>query len=216
MKLPIGSVRIQTASLVGLFLGVALVCMDSSAGRRVIGAEEIVDNSDSSKTYIYPRILGEAERFGIRQGIPGACRLFGMEGYLKDYVVWSSDLKKGVPVADDGTLGDVETAHYVESMTCTSSKVHWPKITLKSISENADGSVTVRLPRIHYGPENFLVLSGHVGVCRLLGYDETVGHSREWSTQATAGVSLAADGQIYEKSRGTYLTALGCRSGSQK
>ena len=212
MKLPIKSGRIQAA----LALGMALHCTDAFAGKPVIGAEQIVENLDSSKTFIHPRILDEAERLGIRQGVPGACRLFGMEGYLKGYVVWSADLRNGVRVGDDGTLGDVEIAPYIESMTCTSEKAHRPRITVKSIDENADGSVTVSLPQIHHGPEQFRVLSGHTGVCQLLGYEEAAEHSREWSTETIAGVSLAADGQVYEKASGTYLTVLGCRHRPQE
>ena len=211
MSHPLRSARIRAA----LFIGVALSCTDASAEESVIGADQIVDHLDSSKTFIRPRILAKAERLGIRQGIPGACRLFGMEGYLKDYVVWSADLKSAVEVSDGGAVGDVITAHYVEAMTCTSERAYVPKLTVKSIDENLDGSVTVRLPQIHNGPRRFPVVSGHVGVCSLLGYDAAVEYSREWSTRTGEGVSLALDGQIYEKASGTHLTALGCRNRPQ-
>lgn len=210
MSVPLDTARIQAA----LFIGVLLLCTDACAGKRVIDADQIVVNMDSSKTFIRPRILGEAGRLGIRQGIPGACRLFGMEGYLKDYVVWSADLKNAVPVSDDGTIGDVEAAHYVESMTCTSRQAYFPKITVESIEKNGDGSVTVRLPQIHHGTGQFPVLSGHTAVCRMLGYDKAVKYSLEWSSQRVAGVNLALDGRIYEKASGTYLTALGCKNGA--
>lgn len=190
----------------------ALLCTDACAGRPVIDADQIVVNLDSSKTFIRPRIQGKAERFGIRQGIPGACRLFGMEGYLKDYVVWSADLTNAVPVSDDGTIGEVETAHYVESMTCTSRRAYLPKITVESTEKNTDGSVTVGHPQIHHGAGHFPVLSGHTAVCRMLGYDEAVKYSLEWSSERVTGVNLALDGQIYEKASGTYLTRLGCKN----
>ena len=193
-------------------MAVALSCADASAGEATIGADQVVDHLDSSKTFIHPRILAKAGRLGIRQGIPGACRLFGMEGYLKDYVLWSADLKNSVQVSDDGAVGDVITAHYLESITCTSEHAYMPKLTAKSIDENLDGSVTVRRPQIHSGPGRFPVVSGHVGVCRLLGYNTAVEYSRKWSIRTEEGVSLALDGQIYEKASGTYLTALECRN----
>lgn len=195
---------------IAILVGVTLVC--AAASRPVIQADEILDNPDASKTFIHPRILGESEPVGIGQGIPGACRLFGMEGYLKDYVVWSSDLRDAVPVSDDGHLGEVRYGSYVEEMTCTSGKAYLPKITAESRIKNSDGSVTIRLPQIHHGPRRFPILSGHAGACRLLGYGEKVEYSLEWSAQRAVGVSLALDGQIYEKARGTYLIALGCRN----
>jgi hypothetical protein len=178
----------------------------------MVHAERILDNLDSTRTFIHPRILGEAGYLGIGQGIPGACRLFGMEGYLKDYVVWSHDLKDGVPVSEDGQVGEVRVGSYVEEMTCTSGQPYFPKITVESMSKNSDGSVTIRLPQIHNGPSHFPILSGHAGACRLLGYSQKVEYSREWSSQRTPGVSLALDGKIYEKASGTHLTALGCKN----
>lgn len=206
MKLGIGCARFRVA----LLIWTTLSCV--AAARPVIHADETLENLDSSKTFIRPRILGEAGPLGIGQGIPGACRLFGMEGYLKDYVVWSGDLKDVVSVSNDGHVGDVRSGKYVESMTCISGQHYMPKITVESKTKNPDGSVTMRLPRIHNGPRYFPILSGHAGACRLLGYDDTVKYSLEWSEQPTAGVSLAMDGQIYEKASGTYLIALGCRN----
>jgi hypothetical protein len=198
-------------------MGLILLCGDASASKPVIDADRIVDNLDSSRTFFHPRILDEEKRLGIRQGIPGACRLFGMEGYLRDYVVWSADLMNAVRVSGDGTVGAVvEPARYVEAMTCTSERAYQPKLTVKSIRENPDGSVTIELPEIHNGPRHFPVLSGHTGICRMLGYNDAVEYSREWSTRTTRGVSVAPDGQIYEKASGTHLTALACRNGSLK
>ncbi|MAG32045.1 MAG: hypothetical protein CL908_14275 [Deltaproteobacteria bacterium] len=177
-----------------------------------IAADETLTNPDSSKTFVRPRIVSQGGRLGIRQGIPGACHMFGMAGYLKEYVVWSNDLMDGVPLADDGRVGEVQRAKYVESMTCTSSQPYVPKITTQSKSENPDGSVTMGLPQIHHGPQEFPILSGHAGACQLLGYTHAVQHSREWSERRVLGVSLAADGQIYEVASGTSLTAFGCRN----
>lgn len=206
MKLGIGSARFRVV----LLIWSTLSCV--AAAKPVIHADEILDNPDSSKTFIHPRILGESGPLGIGQGIPGACRLFGMEGYLKDYVVWSSDIKDVVPVSNDGHLGEVRIGSYVEAMTCTSGQDYLPKITAESRSQNADGSVTIRFPQIHHGPRSFPILSGHAGACRLLGYGHKIEYSLEWSAQRAAGVSLALDGQIYEKALGTYLIALGCRN----
>lgn len=210
--------------LIALSAGVPPRRARASSGGSEIRAARVVTNLDSSKTFIHPRIVDEADQrgseagieLGIRQGIPGACRLFGMDGYLKDYVVWSSDLRDGVPVGDDGELGAVEAGRYVESMTCTAGQPYSPKISVESQTENADGSVTLRLPQIHHGPRSFPVLSGHAAVCRLLGYSESVGHSLEWSTGQMAGVSLAFDGQIYEKASGTRLTSLRCKNETQR
>jgi hypothetical protein len=205
VKRRIGSAIFRIAVLIWVTLSSAAAFMP------VIQADEILENPDSSKTFIRPRILGESGSWGIGQGIPGACRLFGMEGYLKDYVVWSGDLKDAVSISNDGHVGEVQIGSYVEAMTCTSVQPYFPKITAESRSQNSDGSVTIRLPQIHHGPRHFPVLSGHAGACRLLGYSQKVEYSLEWSTRRARGVSLALDGQIYERATGTYLIALGCR-----
>ena len=196
---------------VALSTGVAILCMDAHGGELMTRSDQVVENLDSSKTIVRPRVLGDGERLGIRGGIPGACLLFGMHGYLKDYVVWSSDLKNSVHIGKNGEIGEVRNEHYLESITCTPKPVHRPKITVQAIEENSDGSVTVRFPQIHDGPSHFPVLSGHAGVCRMLGYDEVVEYSRVWSAGSASGVSMAFDGQIYEKASGTHLTALGCK-----
>lgn len=205
-------VRLRAALLSAALLhGVA-----ASAGSPVIRADRVVDNPDSSKTFFRPHIVAETGELGIRRGIPGACRLLGMEGYLSAYVVWSNRLESGVAIGDDGTLGEVEHAAYVESMTCTATRAHLPELEARSIDENADGSVMVRFPEIHHGPRRFPVLSGHAGACRLLGYNTPVEDSREWSRGTREGVSLALDGAIYEEGFGTTLTALGCNNAPQK
>ncbi len=208
-----GSRRALASSVV---IVVALLCTQASGGTPAVDADRIEENLDSSKTITRPEVLGGVERLGIRQGIPGACHLFGMDGYLKEYMVWSADLKLAVQVHDDGTVADAESAHYVVSMTCTPTRGHMPEITVTSRKENPDGSVTMTLPQVHHGPRRFLILSGHTGACRLLGYAAAVESSREWSEHAVDGVSLAMDGKIYEKASGTFLTALACTNEPQK
>ncbi len=191
-----------------------------SGGQAVIEAEEVVDNPDSSRTFVSPWIvmdpLDRDLRFRIRQGVPGACRLFGMSDYLRGFVVWSKDLRDAVGVNGDGSISDVEVGHYVESMTCISDQPYVPKITVKERKERLDGAVTVTLPLIHSGSATYRVVSGFLaGVCRLLGYNSAVKYSEEWSAATAAGVSLGFDGQIYIEETGTYLTSLECRNVDQ-
>ncbi|MBJ20129.1 MAG: hypothetical protein GY910_26285 [bacterium] len=203
------SARFETGLIVGCVVLLAAAC---TAGPPVaIRADQIVDNLDSTRTFVRPRIQGEAGHLRIGQGIPGACRLFGMEGYLKEYVKWSLDLGEAVPVSEDGQVGEARLGRYIEAITCTPKRSHVPRITVESKSEASDGSVTVTGPRVHHGPEHFPILSGHAGACQLLGYAQKVEYSLEWSSGPAHGVSLTLSGRIYERASGTYLTALGCK-----
>lgn len=198
---------IASATLVNCML----TCGYGVAGPTV-EAEQIIDNPDASKTIVRPRVSTGGGYYRIRRGVPGSCRLFGMVGFLSDYVVRSSDAGESVEILQDGGMGKKMRGQYIEAMTCISAKPYFPKLAAESIDRHPDRSVTVRAPRIHTGPEKLPITSGHVGACRLLGYDATVEYSLQWSKRRAAGVSLALDGQIYSRADGTYVMAMGCRN----
>ena len=200
-------------------LGVLLILGLFSIGARcasqqVITAAQIIENRDSSKTFIAPRVIsirdGQAFHLGIKRGAPGTCHLFGMDDYLSDYVVWSRDLMETVKVDSDGSRSDETMGFYIQSITCVTGKAHNPKITANKISKNADGSVTVSTPMVHYGPKKFPIHSGHAGACHSLGYSTSVTSSIIWSEELAEGAYLSQDGKIYDKVVGTYATVFKC------
>lgn len=200
-----------------LIAGLALFLGDVSGGtsfaQSLIDADQVIENLDSSRTFIRPFIVVESGRLGIRQGVPGACRLFGMNDFLRGHVVWSTDRMEGAKISDKGVVSDTQPGFYIESITCISEEPYVPMITAEAIHENDDGSVTVKMPQIHSGAEHYRIISGFAtGACRLLGYNTAVKYSLEWSTQKAAGVSLGYDGQIYDKASGTFLTGLNCKN----
>jgi hypothetical protein len=181
-----------------------------------ISADQIINNPDSSVTFIHPWVPGSARRSGehleIRRGIPGACHLFGMDDFLRGQVVWSKVMAPGVSVGNDGTIGAIESAYYVESMTCILGGDYVPKITAASIKPNGDGSISISKPLIHSGVKKYPIVSGFSsGACRLLGYVSAIMYSQKWSKQQAMGVSLDYEGQIYDKVSGTYLLSLKCK-----
>lgn len=208
-----------------LVISLVLACTSAPAGQPAepsigngrISADRVITNPDSSVTFVHPWVPGRAdhsgERLAIRRGVPGACGLFGLDDFLRGHVVWSKQIEPGVSIDKDGTLGEIEPAYYIASMTCITGQDYVPKITAEAINQNADGSVTVIMPLIHTGTKNYPIVSGFsAGACRLLGYNSAIQYSQEWSEQQVAGVSLGFDGQIYEKASGTYLTALRCKN----
>lgn len=188
-----------------------------AGGAISISADRVIDNPDSTVTFIHPWLPGTAEysgeRLGIRRGVPGACRLFGLDDFLRGQVVWSKDMGPGVSVGENGALGTIEPGYYIESMTCMTAHDYVPAITVEAIDPHADGSVTVRMPLIHTGMQRYPIVSGFsAGACRLLGYNSAIPYSQEWSEQQVAGVSMGFDGQIYDQASGTYLMAFRCKS----
>ncbi len=190
-----------------------------SAERYVINAEQIIENADSSKTFILPWIVGKSgvsdNHLRVRQSIPEVCRLLGMSNYLKDFVIWSDHLVNTAKVNNDGSLSAISMGHYVQSVTCISKGPYLPVITTSSKTKNSDGSITFNDPKVSSGPDNFLIHSGHQGACQLLGLGQTDKKPLEWSTEQSVGVSLAADGQIYLKELGTYLKSFSCEEKDQ-
>jgi hypothetical protein len=193
-------------------LGLLFGCGAGSLGAGPTArASRIIENPDSTRTFVDPEISTEDGRFRIGQGVAGACRLFGMDGLLSGYVVWSAVLAASVEVRDDGSIGEPAPGTYVESMTCTSGASYRPKLVSSDTRRNPDGSVTITTPAVHTGTDRLPVLSGHLGACRLAGYREVVADTLAWSTARAEGISLAADGKIYQRGAGTYMTSLGCR-----
>ncbi|MFV1981088.1 MAG: hypothetical protein ACC655_08045 [Rhodothermia bacterium] len=207
----------RSRAIFGLVAGLALCLGDvfaaTSFDQGLIDADRVIENLDSSKTFIRPVVIGESGRLGVRQGAPGACRLFGMDDFLRGQVIWSTARRDGASISDQGVVSDIKPGFYIESITCIAAEPYIPKITVDAIHENADGSVTVDMPEIHSGAEHYRIVSGFAaGACRLLGYNTAIQYSLVWSTQKAAGVSLAYDGQIYSKASGTYLTGLSCKN----
>ncbi len=192
----------------------ACVAATAANGRGTVHATRIVDNPDSSRTFVEPLVSLPWEddniHYGIRKGVPGACRLAGMSDFLSDYVAWSKSQARAIAVNHDGTVGDVLTGYYIESMTCIPDPPPLPVITASNIAHGPDGSVTYEMPVLHHGPGRFPIHSGHTGACRLLGYSKPVKYSLKWSEGRASSVSLDADGMIYTKVTGTYLTAMEC------
>ena len=203
-------------SAIGILLGIPalLISCQVATGDWQIHADQVLQNPDLSKTFKSPHFKAPAGRMELAGGVPGICRPFGMEGYLKEYISWSGDLRPSVRVGDDGTIGVVETSHYLKAITCTAEVPYVSILTTEAIEKNSDDSIVVQSPEIHNGPERFPILSGHLGVCRRLGYGEIVEFSRKWSEEMVHGVALGLDGKIYEKSRGTYLKSLACKGSS--
>ncbi len=205
--------NILRAGFIGLLLLIPVAVV--AAGKGVIRAAQIVENPDTSRTFVHPLVSlsagREVHQYGIRRGVPGACRLVGMHDFLSDYVQWSRELAETVAIDPDGSVRDILTGYYIESMTCIPDPAPLPVITAKSLQRNSDGSVTVEMPVLHHGPNNFPIHSGHVGACRLLGFSKAVKYSLKWSEQRVNSVSLAADGNIYSKATGVYLTAMDCK-----
>ena len=179
-------------------------------------ADQIIENIDSSKTFVRPWVMGDAGageiKVGIRQGIRSVCRLFEMEDYFKDFVVWSTELRATAKVSPEGGVGVVSMDYPIESITCISNQYYTPKITAATIDKKDDGSIIVTQPWVSNGPSLFPIHSGHLGGCLLLGYKSPVKHSLKWSTTRRLGVSLALDGQIYSKELGTFIAGFGCRN----
>ena len=195
-----------------VMLGLLFGCGAGSLGAGPTArASRIIENPDSTRTFVDPAISTQDGLVRIGRGVAGACRLFGMDGLLSGYVVWSSVLAESVEVRDDGSIGETAPGTYVESMTCTSGASYRPKLVASDTRENPDGSVTITAPAVHTGTDRLPVLSGHAGACRLAGYGEAVEDTLAWSATRAAGVSLAADGKIYQRGAGTYMTSLGCR-----
>lgn len=196
----------------------ALLCHSAIAELPEIYANQVVDNPDTSRTFFEPWIAAEdGSQLRILQGVPGACRLFGMSDYLAGYVVWSKDLRQAVRVASDGSISDIRNGHYIESMTCISGQPYLPKLLAEEITFRPDGSVTVTMPVVYSGPDRYWIVSGFsVGACRLLGYNATIQFSQEWSLETVSGVSLGFEGKIYGDATGTYLTSLRCKNVDEK
>ena len=112
-------------------IGWLLACGQAAAAE-AIEADQIIDNPDASKTFVRPRVWTGGSYLRIRRGVPGSCRLFGMEGFLSDYVVWSSSLLDAVEVRDDGGVGEKMRGQYIKAMTCTSGGTYVPKVTARS------------------------------------------------------------------------------------
>jgi len=199
-----------------LFVGSASAG-EQNADQQSIHALQIIENADASKTFVQPRLRtgkgDSAIQHRITRGVPGLCELFGMDGFLQDYVVRSDDIQNGVELSNDGVVVAFKPGHYIESVTCTAAQPYWPTLIAESIEQHADGSVTVLMPSIHTGPENFRIVSGYtVGACRLLGYNAMVKRYLAWSEQRVAGVSMSMDGRIYLDATGTYLTSITCKN----
>ena len=206
---------------------VGLVCNPLLARQQIpqaleggrISADRIIENPDSTVTFIHPWISGEndfSKQLEILGGVPGACRLFGLDDYLRGHVIWSKELRSGAKVGEDGAIGNAASGHYIESMTCLRGSDYIPSITVEEFTENPDGSITVTMPVIHTGNERHPIVSGFsTGACRLLGYNTVIQYSQVWSEEQVRGVSLGYDGQIYEKSSGTYLIGFRCKNRPQ-
>lgn len=163
-----------------------------------------------------PRVQAEDGLLPVRRGVVGLCRLFGMDGYLREYVVWSARPMVAVEVHADRSLGEPMPGPYIEEMTCTKGTAYRPILEAASVDRHENGSITVHTPRIHNGPGVLPIVSGHVGACRLLGYDAIVRESLRWSARRSAGVALARDGQIYDRTSGTVLVEMGCTNGKDR
>ena len=199
-------------SLVWLLL---LIPVNAVGGDVAIHAQQIIDNPDSSKTFLHPLVSLSDEdhrhHYGIRGGVPGACRLAGMDDFLRDYVHWSKDPAESVAVDKDGAVSEVSSGYYIESMTCIPKPKPLPVIIAKAVRDGGSGTVTVEMPFLHHGPSRFPIHSGHTGACQLLGYDNAVKYSLKFSEQRVSSVSLDAEGQIYSKATGNYITVMNCR-----
>lgn len=190
-------------------------------GKPSIHAEQVIENTDASKTFTTLWLRSGAgdstEQHRISRGVPGICKLFGMDGFLQDYVVRSDDIRGGVELSDDGMIVAIRSGYYIESVTCTAAQPYWPRLIAESIEQHADGSITALMPTIHTGPETFRIVSGFTaGACRLLGYNTVVKHSLVWSEQRVAGVSISMDGRIYSEALDTHLTSISCKNVSQE
>ncbi len=213
----------QGVSILGLCTFFSMLTISAAAlavgGKGTLHSSEIIDNPDNSRTFIRPSIslpgVSVQQRFGIRKGVPGACHLGGMDDFLSDYVQWSKDMIKSVAIDRDGVVSGAEMGFYIEAMTCVSSPSPLPTLVAQNVQHHSNGSITVKMPVLYHGPASYPIHSGHEGACRLLGYDKPIKYSLEWSDTRATSVSLDADGRIYTRATGNFLTAMDCEGKAQ-